>query len=138
VQDELDALFPGGAYRSARIPPARLEAVAHEDDRGSVPTAAQQIEGLLDRSCYRRLPLRVEAVDRLLERGLVEWAERDEGLDVFAVALPPMAIGDQSNLRVLRQSVDDVAQDAPGDDDLVLAFDLPPHRARDVEDQEQL
>ena len=56
---------------------------------------------------------------------------------LLALDTIPRLIGDHAHLGAVGQSVDQLSEDAARDDDLVLAVDLAPHRARGIEDDEQ-
>ena len=55
-------------------------------------------------------------------------AGRDDGFDIRTIAPGPVAIDGQSQILVRRKRLQQFGNDAPGNDNLVLAVDLPPHR----------
>ena len=126
-----------GALKHARggtgVAVARLDAVGDQHRRGPALAVLEQLGSVLHRARQRRLAPGVDTVHGVGEGSRVQRSRLDYRLDVAAIALAPVTVGDQPDSIALGPVGDDIAQHVARDDDLVAALDLAPHAARGVE-----
>ena len=122
---------------TAGIRRAGFDPVGDKDHRRLCFRIFQLFRRKLDRIRHRRLAFGVELLDRAGDCGAV-GADGGEFLDVSAVACPSVTVSDEAETAIRRQVFQQVPEDALGDNDFRLAFDLPPHRAGGVKDENRI
>ena len=135
---EVDASgFQVGCSR-ARIGIAGLEPVGDQNDRCRGIGMAQLFRGLADSCRDWRLAARLDGGDDLGVARRINGADRNNRLDVTAVAFLAVAIGHDTHVNAVGRRAEDIGDHFAGDDDLVLAVYLTPHGIGGIEDQHHI
>ncbi|MQM37585.1 hypothetical protein KBTX_01586 [wastewater metagenome] len=119
----------------AGIEVAGLTAVGDQDHAGAVLAVLERLRRLPDGRAERRLALGREPVDRLADGRPRPLPGLDQHLDIAAVALATVAIGNEAEHVRRIAGLDQVTEDTPGDGDLGLAVDPAPHGPGGIENE---
>jgi len=110
-------------------------AVTDQDHRGLVLGETQLFGGAAYGGGNRRHAFRIQCANLPADRGRVEPGRLDQKLDVLAISLAPVAVGDQAQIAVvpaLQHHIHCVACNR----DLWPAIDLAPHRTGRIEHED--
>ncbi len=134
VGADVDAFFGHFSSQGAGVAVAVFQAVGDQDDvdrfGGARNHVARQRHGIGQR-CHT---LRVEFADRARDLAAVVVVQRQDGLDIFTVAAPVVAVGDQSERHARIAAGGEFVDHVPGDlDARAVVFEALPHRTRGVE-----
>ncbi len=130
---EADAGFFKLPPHFAGIELAGFAPVGNQDHRGGFLGVFQILRRPDDGGGKRGLALRPDRLHGSGDPVAVAGAGRDQGFDIGAIALAPVAIDGEPDLLIPGQALQEIADHLLGDGDLGLAVDLPPHGARGVE-----
>ncbi len=122
----------------ARISLAGLHPIRHQNHRCRIIPVREEFSGLFNRGGQRRAPSRGDRVDGPKESIPVDRAGLHHQLDIRAIALPAMPVGQQTQIGRLRPGFDKTGHHVAGDLDLGRALDLSPHRVRSVIDDHHI
>ena len=133
MQPEIDAGLPGFLDRFARVAITGFQSVGYQDHARRGLDLAELINRLFDCGGNRRLALRVETLDAFNHGLAIERAELDQRLDIRAVSLAAVTVGQQTGIGSGGQVPDQVGHDLLGHADLGGIVDAAPHAAGSIQ-----
>ncbi len=135
VHGQVDTEFLQCRHGLAGIGVAGFLTIGNQDNRGLALAELEYLGSLLHGGCHGRHAFGIELHDGAAQ-SLAIRADRSQHLDVVAVALAIVTVGHQPQTALGRQFIQQIADHFAGDDDLVGAIDLSPHRTGGIEHQD--